>query len=52
LLHRYIEKVLLIRKQWLSGANPNKQLLLEELLLDWGALLRSGINPKVAAGHM
>lgn len=52
LLHRYIEKVLLIRKQWLSGANPNKQLLLEELLLDWGVLLRSGINPKVAAGHM
>lgn len=41
LLHRYIEKILQSKKQLLSGANPNKQLLLEELLLDWGALLRA-----------
>ncbi len=40
LLHRYIEKVLLSKRQLLSGANPNKQLLLEELLLDWSALIR------------
>ena len=40
LLHRYLEKLLRVKQQWLSGANPNKQLLLEELLLDWGALLR------------
>lgn len=40
LLHRYIEKLLGVKRQWLSGANPNKQLLLEELLLDWGVLLR------------
>lgn len=39
-LHRYLEKLLRVKQQWLSGANPNKQLLLEELLLDWGALLR------------
>lgn len=40
-LHRYLEKVLQSRKQLLSGANPNKQLLWEELLLDWGAVLRA-----------
>jgi len=42
LLHRYLAKLLRVKQQWLSGANPNKQLLLEELLLDWGALLRQG----------
>jgi DNA polymerase-3 subunit delta' len=51
LLHRYLEKLLLTRRQWLSGSNPNKQLLLEELLLDWGALLRAGSNRSVASGH-
>lgn len=40
-LHRYLEKVLQSKKQLLSGANPNKQLLWEELLLDWGAVLRA-----------
>lgn len=39
-LHRYLEKLLTIKKQLLSGANPNKQLLLEEVLLDWGLVLR------------
>jgi DNA polymerase III subunit delta' len=51
LLHRYIEKVLLSKRQLLSGANPNKQLLLEELLLDWGALLRASTNRAMASGH-
>ncbi len=41
LLHRYLEKLLTAKKRWISGANPNKQLLLEELLLDWEALLRA-----------
>jgi len=41
LLHRYLEKLLVSKRQLLSNANPNKQLLLEEMLLDWGALLRS-----------
>lgn len=40
LLHRYLEKLMTVRGQWHSGSNPNKQLLLEELLLDWGVLLR------------
>lgn len=39
-LHRYQEKLLATKKQLLSGANPNKQLLLEELLLDWGLVVR------------
>lgn len=41
LLHRYVEKLLIAKRQLLSSANPNKQLLLEEVLLDWGALLRA-----------
>lgn len=51
LLHRYIEKILQSKKQLLSGANPNKQLLLEEMLLDWGALLRASTNRAVAYGQ-
>jgi DNA polymerase III subunit delta' len=42
LLHKYIEKLLLAKRQLLSSSNPNKQLLLEELLLDWSALMRLG----------
>lgn len=42
LLHRYVEKLLLAKRQLLGSANPNKQLMLEEILLDWGALLRAG----------
>ncbi|RYY75729.1 MAG: DNA polymerase III subunit delta' [Gammaproteobacteria bacterium] len=41
LLHRYVEKILISKRQLLGSSNPNKQLLLEEMLLDWGALLRS-----------
>lgn len=41
ILHRYLEKVLLTKRQLLSGANPNKQLLWEELLLDWLVVLRA-----------
>jgi DNA polymerase-3 subunit delta' len=50
-LHRYLEKLLANKKQLLSGANPNKQLLLEELFLDWGALLRASTNRPLAAGQ-
>jgi DNA polymerase III subunit delta' len=52
LLHRYIEKILHSKKLMLSGANPNKQLLLEELLLDWGALLRASTNRTMASGQV
>lgn len=41
LLHRYLEKILVSKRQLLGNSNPNKQLLLEEMLMDWGALLRS-----------
>lgn len=51
LVHRYLEKLMHTRRLWLSSANPNKQLLLEELLLDWSALLRAGKARKLAAGH-
>ena len=51
LLHRYIEKVLLNKRQLLSGANPNKQLLLEELLFDWVALMRLSRNANLVTGQ-
>ena len=41
LLHRYLEKILVSKRQLLGSSNPNKQLLLEEILMDWGALLRA-----------
>ena len=41
LMHRYLEKILQAKRHLLGNSNPNKQLLLEEMLLDWGALLRA-----------
>lgn len=52
LLHRYIEKVLLSKRQLLSGANPNKQLLVEEWLLDWAALVRASRQSTLAVGQV
>jgi DNA polymerase III subunit delta' len=52
LLHRYLEKVLLTKRQLLSGANPNKQLLLEELLFDWVALMRLSRNANLVTGQL
>ncbi|HEY7885885.1 MAG TPA: DNA polymerase III subunit delta' [Cellvibrionaceae bacterium] len=50
LLQRYLEKLLTAKKLNLSGANPNKQLLIEELLLDWEALLRASRAAAKRAG--
>jgi DNA polymerase-3 subunit delta' len=41
---RLYDKLLRQKKQLLSGANPNKQLVLEELALDWVALF-TGLHP-------
>lgn len=43
-LYRFIDKLVQLKQQLLSGANPNKQLLLEELLLDWSALVRAALR--------
>lgn len=51
ILQRYLEKLLLTAKQWKSGANPNKQLMFEELLMDWAAMLRSGQRSAPVAGQ-
>lgn len=40
ILYRFWDKLVLLKRQLLSSANPNKQLLLEELLMDWQALCR------------
>ncbi len=46
IMHRYLEKLLVAKRQLLGSTNPNKQLLLEEVLLDWGAMLRAGAAKK------
>ncbi len=38
--YRFWDKLVAVKRQLLSNANPNKQLLLEELMLDCHALLR------------
>lgn len=40
-LFKFVDKLLLSKKQLLQGANPNKQLLFEELLLDWCAIIKT-----------
>lgn len=40
-LHKLLDRILTIKRQLLAGANPNKQLLLEELLLDWSAVIKA-----------
>lgn len=37
---RLYDKLLLAKKQLLSGANPNAQLLLEEVAMDWQAVMK------------
>ncbi len=39
-LFRFMDKLQNIKKQSQQGANPNKQLVLEELLLDWYAIIK------------
>jgi DNA polymerase-3 subunit delta' len=41
---RFWDKLVVVKRQLLSMANPNKQLLLEELLLDWQALAKQGVQ--------
>lgn len=40
-LHKFMDKLFLLKKQLLKGANPNKQLFLEELLMDWCAIINA-----------
>lgn len=37
---RFWDKLVSVKRQLLSASNPNKQLLLEELLMDWQALTK------------
>ena len=43
-LFRFMDKLLQTKQQLLQGANPNRQLLLEELLLDWYAIIKTAEN--------
>ena len=40
-LFKFMDKLLTLKKQLLHGANPNKQLLLEELVMDWCAIIKT-----------
>ncbi|GAA5316550.1 MAG: DNA polymerase III subunit delta' [Candidatus Pelagadaptatus aseana] len=48
LVFRLLDKLIITKRQLLSGSNPNKQLLLEELLMDWQALLKQSQRPQQA----
>lgn len=39
-LYKFSDKLLLLRQQQLNGSNPNMQLLIEELLLDWQVIIQ------------
>ncbi len=39
-LFKFSDKLLVLRQQYLQGSNPNMQLLIEELLLDWQAIVQ------------
>lgn len=40
IMYRFWDKIVIIKRQLLSASNPNKQLLLEELFMDWQALMK------------
>lgn len=40
IVFRFWDKLVKLKRQLLSASNPNKQLLLEELMMDWQALAR------------
>ncbi len=46
---RFYDKLLSIKSQLLSTANPNRQLLWEECLLDWQALVKLAPHPTSGA---
>ncbi len=40
IMYRFWDKMVIVKRQLLSASNPNKQLLLEELFMDWQALTK------------
>ena len=52
LLFRFRDKVSDLKRLLLSSANPNPQLLWEEILMDWIALNRrqSAVRPRIQVG--
>lgn len=44
IVYRFWDKIVAVKRQLLSSANPNKQLLLEELMMDWQALTRQSVQ--------
>jgi len=40
IMYRFWDKIITVKRQLLSASNPNKQLLLEELFMDWQALTK------------
>lgn len=48
LLFRFRDKLIQAKRLLLSGANPNHQLLWEELMFDWQALTATGAVPRPA----
>jgi DNA polymerase-3 subunit delta' len=47
-LFRLMDKILQYQRQLMQGANPNQQLLLEELIMDWYAIIRRRQQSRVS----
>ncbi len=43
-LLKFSDKLILLRQQQLQGANPNMQLLIEELFMDWHVIVQRSIR--------
>lgn len=52
ILFRFWDKMVIVKRQLLSTANPNKQLLLEELMMDWQALSRQSTQLAQSRQHV
>lgn len=52
IVYRFWDKIVTVKRQLLSTANPNKQLLLEELMMDWQALARQSTQVAQSRQHV
>lgn len=52
IVYRFWDKIVTVKRHLLSTANPNKQLLLEELMMDWQALARQSTQVGQSRQHV
>lgn len=50
--YRFSDKLISVKRQLQSSANPNKQLIIDELLMDWEALFKTQTSAKLVANSV